>query len=281
MTSSVVDWCANILRHVKTCTRKLFFIMFTKNKIYWNWELGFSDFQKTFDISIDDFVIPAYSKKSGCPIHKVKAFFSGMKPFDDVCKRNTETYIGGETSIRKTSKTIKTCPGVSELLKNSLVATFPTDAVISYNKSRATILSTSNSPHDPFDVEVHPLDQTLLQNGGNILDGRIALKINFPFLFSTQSRYTFLNPSWHSNVPWKVMSGVVNPSTSVPVTNPNIFLDLPLPESDSPEHLMHLEVKQGDPIAYIYFLDNPDVSNLQQDNELKIPLRKSFIRGFL
>ena len=238
--------------------------------IYYDFDIKYKQISE--ELKIEDYFIPAVSKDSGCPFHKMQTFYSGAKNyFQDIVTNQIHKFIGNSNEMSKsylTTGTLKVCPGVSELLKNSFVLRSPCDIIITYNAHREIQVSYSSYPLPMFDISQHPIGQTQLDDGTNLLDNRLFLKFTAPF-FMQSPNWIPMTPTWHKNVPWKIASGVVSG-----MHPPIIFMELPLLEN---EEYMHLEINSGDPLAYIYFTEK--VSKKLKQKNMKLPLRRNFLRS--
>jgi len=235
----------------------------------WDEKYNYSD----LETNIEDWLVPSRSEEHGCPMKKISAFASGaVNAFEDffiMHKKQLSGQLFGDRDAFP-SKTLRVCSGVNDLFSRSLVYLAPSDIAITYT-SDYKIMSSISEPEFGFDIEKHDLQQTDYSDGsGNLLDGRIALKFTPPFKIKSPCDFLFLNPTWHTDyTPWRVMSGVVRSG----VISPSLFLELPILED-----VNHLEIKKGEPLAYIYFTCDVD-TKLKKSNLKTVP-RKSFIRGF-
>lgn len=235
---------------------------------------------------ISDYLVPALSKESSCPFHKMGAFFSKQKSaLDDVAYWHQKILSEERVETNDTiSPMFRTCWGAQELFKNSLVLRAPTDLVISYDRNRRMLFRASLSGHTGSDESVndwhgfmihqHPIWQTELDDGKNILDNKIAIKLITPFKIKTKSKIITLTPSYHADTPWNILPGIVPEG----IFHPNVFLEVELPPEGD---VFHLQIKKGDPIAYFYFTKPHNLYKMKQVDTLTQVVRKTFLHGFV
>ena len=219
---------------------------------------------------INDWLAPSRSEKHGCPMKKFLAFSNKVKnAFDDQFVMHNKILNGEEVNY-DASSTLRLCTGVNDLFSRSLVYTAPTDIAVTYTSDH-TILSSTAEEGASFKIIKHSLDQTEYSDGsGNLLDDRVALKFMPPIVLNSPCDILFMNPTWHGPyTPWRVMSGIVKKG----IMQPNLFLEVPIIDD-----INHLEIKKGDPLAYLYF--TCDVNLSLKEKDFRMPPRKKFLRGY-
>jgi hypothetical protein len=239
-----------------------------KKNIEYCWDERYIQPSITYDV--DDFLLPSRSDKSGCPMKKISAFYGGAKnAFKDYFKQHIG-WINGQNELGDgTRSTLRVCAGVNDLFSRALVYVAPSDIAITYTSDHTLI---SNVPNDSasFYVTKHTMLQTEYDDGGNLLHDRIAIKLIPPFRMRVPCDWTFMEPTWHTDyTPLKVMSGIVKKG----VTSAALFLEAPIVDD-----VNHLEIRKGQPLAYMYFMD--DVNLSLKETDFKEPARQKFIRGF-
>jgi hypothetical protein len=240
-----------------------------KGDIKYSWHDGHMDY------GIDNFIIPASSKVGGCPFHKMKTFYSGAKNvFDDMRIKHENLYYGkGENHV---SKTLRLCPGVSELFSKTYVLRSPIDFVLSYDLERNILLTTPNGTgQDPrLDISQHPIEQTEIDGGGNLLEGKIALKFRFPISIYNENSYIFHDAIWHNPSCFRIFPGIISSRSTMDL---QFFAHFELPKKIG--ELRHINVKSGDALAYMIFDEPMKLIKVDDLDSNRARLRSKFIRG--
>jgi len=140
--------------------------------------------------------------------------------------------------------TVKTCPGIVDLLKTAYLIKAPADMVI-------TVESTGRYCHnssDPSIINITPHDPAqYFQEDNKLFDGKIALKFDIGVKIKTTGfGYIITDPTYHSNsgcfVPTGVMSSQYAKSTEL-----NVIAMIDIPEGDDKV----ISIKAGDVLAYL------------------------------
>jgi hypothetical protein len=157
--------------------------------------------------------------------------------------------------------TIRACPGIKLLFKNSFLVKCPCDVHIRFDEKLHTFISTCSDPQLCI-TSCHVPDQyktpkhSLFQNKHNI-------KFELPICLQTDSTAIFLQPTYHEDVPFEVLPGVVQ----MKEFNLNINTMFNFDKGD-------YFIKKGTPLCYIYF-DKP--YELKYTKKRHILFRKNFI----
>lgn len=142
--------------------------------------------------------------------------------------------------------TAKMCPSINQLMRNSILVKAPCDFSVVIDGDDFSVRSS-----DPrIEFESHHPEQW--QYGG-IFDEMINLKIDLKFTFSMDREETvmWMNPMFHGISPFHLV-GV--PLTGKFLDRFNIQLQMFIPKKNG-----DLNVKKGDPLAYLYFTKHPEM----------------------
>jgi hypothetical protein len=243
-----------------------------KNEIRWKWD---SSVRKDLDININDYLVPAYNAPN-CPFKKIKTYVSGARTIlENFALKHKRIFDIGHIPQQEEpnyAPSIKVCPGVSPIVMNSLLVKSPSDFIISIDSNGRFLPELPSVIEAGMDFIIHPFEQTRMDNGDNLLDGRVMVKLAFPLFINVDNECVTLNPSWeHTQFPWKVSSGII-PAGYTGLLN--IFIDLDIPETGTNQYY----VKKGDPLAYLYF-PNKKLGKLREVPDLSRPTRRKFLRG--
>ena len=152
-----------------------------------------------------------------------------------------------------TGSTIKSCPGILDLLKISYVVKLPCDFILEIDKL--------DGPGDPdwrwrapdalLNVEGHSRNQ-YSSSEEQIFKNETNIKFKFPVHLTSKKKLTFMvnSPDYHNEVPFKVMPGVmkINANIALPL---NINVMFPIPRQEAVSYFF----KAGTPIAYLISLN--------------------------
>jgi hypothetical protein len=145
--------------------------------------------------------------------------------------------------------TAKFCPGIHHILDNSILVKSPSDIHITVFKggswsyivpdNRFILLSAS-----------HPKEQvTTTKREFNLFEGTSVIKFHLPIhigLSSSKNTYIYLQPQYHSNLPLRVINGVVH-GDYTKILPLNIITTV----EDRGEDY-DIIIKKGDVLAYIW-----------------------------
>jgi hypothetical protein len=240
-------------------------------KLLWNWEKSFGE-QWSSRFSIDEFVSPALTDSS-CPFKRMKTFFTGAKDAWEDARLKTEYYYNNRNSEipELQSSTLKVCPAQQKLFNNSFIIKSPMDFIISYDCNRESAVSISGPPEmSGIEVTQHNIIQTQLDDGSNLIDGKIVIKIKLPILIECESDFFYTDAFWNNKNPHRILPGIVPKNLC---TNIIFFVHYPLPKQGE---LAHINIKRGEPMAYMYTVDK---HKMHYDPNLRPHFRKTFLRG--
>jgi hypothetical protein len=151
--------------------------------------------------------------------------------------------------------TIKMCPGILDLLENCWLVTSPCDFLL-YPKNGSVVWDRAHS--ELINFYQHPKDE-FYSKQNNLFEGKSNLKITLPIMFKVPTHCLFLQSTYHNNVFWNVVNGVLTPET-LPV-NPlsiNTMID------DSIDEVF--AIKKGTVLCYLWFPEK--VQFVHQKNKM-------------
>ena len=233
------------------------------NKLLWRYEDRITwkeDKLMDSDIDITDFLEPCTPQTS--------SWWSGLETYMDPLARNTKEYFGkikemvlegrmpqqqAHDKLSSVPKTAKACPGIHGLFKHSYLVKCPCDVHITLNKHQMAVAAT---PTDPalINIRMHTRDQ--FKSKHDLFENKFNLKFDLPVCLGTKNGipYTFFDPMYHVNNPWRVMPGVIDGrytsgcslvvQTIVDINDPNVGFN--------EKGYWHFMVKKGQPLAYLW-----------------------------
>lgn len=143
-------------------------------------------------------------------------------------------------------RTAKTCPGISQVIKTSVLLKSPCDMVLSINSEGKFLWNASNKLAK---VHEHNSNQFYTESC-NIFEGKVALKIVMPINIGTEGdSWMFLQPTYHNNIGYTVVNGVISGKhTSCQQLNMIFMVDIP-----KNDDITVIDIKRGDVLAYLWF----------------------------
>lgn len=159
--------------------------------------------------------------------------------------------------------TAKNCPGIKTLFKQSFLITTPCDIHISINKEREMIVF-NMSDEKLISLSTHNDKQYKTKNN-KLFENRINVKFEIPIYMHSQNNWIFMQPTYHSDVPWEVMPGVVN--TGYTALNVNTLFPF-----ETKDYL----IKKGTPLCYLYF---DEKHKLEYTNKRYMHMRTTFLNS--
>ena len=106
-----------------------------------------------------------------------------------------------------------------------------------------------NGFYGSVDGQSHGLIETEFNDGGNLVDGLLNIKIRLPVLIRPSVDILMLDPFWHNGTKkeWNTATGVLPKNYTTPL---NIILFVPFPKNDEKKLI---KISQGTVIAYLYY----------------------------
>lgn len=203
------------------------------------------------DLHFKDFVEKAVH--TTCPfIKSLKSFLFDQKNIPSFfSEEKTKYYISGKTylpAFDSSYTTAKFCPGIKDLLKNSYLIKLPFDCHITLNHEGEFFW---NSPSEEyhFNISSHRVEQFYTEGSSTLFNNRINIKFELPIYLSGDSSFIFLQPSYHNEVPWEIVNGVMS-SENAKFMKLNIVTFFPRP---APGKFDHHFIKAGTVLSYIWF----------------------------
>ena len=217
---------------------------------------------------IDNILTPT-TAKSSCWWSNLKTNFGGYKSHFDYASKNHKERLQQNnfenSGFSASISTAKRCPGILDLFKTSYLIKSPADMFITVDKNQSYVFNTTN---DLISVKHHPTNQ-FYTNKNNIFEGKMNLKLMISIDIKTNNiPWLFLQPTYHNNVWFDVINGVVSgANTKGQQLNLNVLVDIPKEEP------ITYEIKQGDVLAYMWF---PETLNLKHS---KINFTRNIFKG--
>lgn len=230
-------------------------------KLYWDWNYQNFEELHVHTPELSDVIVPCSAVSS--PWWKgLPSFTNGMKSMKDVIKnlsiekfhkmgekrRNEFRWAGASPGEKKT---MKWCPGVTQLFETSFMLKCPCDVTIQINRSMDFVVH--NSVDDILGVGGHQFDQ--MRSEYNMFKGKFNIKFTLPVRTSNDQNipYIFTNPSYHADTIWDVIPGVIGKryTKGLPlIVNTLVDVnDLVFDEDD----IATIEIKKGAVLSYIWF----------------------------
>jgi len=176
-------------------------------------------------------------------LHKIKERFR-------LAKRklfNNEITLEQCNKELEVSSSARTCPGIVDLLDQSIIVHCPTDVHISINTNGEYYW---NSPsNELINISSHPREQYIAEDN-KLFKDKINIKFNLGLRLSTDNdiQWVYLQPQYHYDAPWEVVHGVMKGNhTSTELLNINTFVKINENEQTD------LFIPAGTPLCYIWF----------------------------
>jgi len=188
------------------------------------------------------------------PFHQLLNTIDIKDLFNEIRTTNTVVHNLSTKIHRRTTPTMKTCPGITDLFKHSILLKAPLDMTIHFKdkdgEHSQVILETS----DPGLISIETHQRNQFSTGGRWSKYRNA-KFCFPFLISSTQQYLFTSPFWHNETPFIVPpGGVYHPHSKHTQLNLNVFFEM-----DDSKEINTFNIKGGQAMAYIIFPHPPEI----------------------
>ena len=180
------------------------------------------------------------------------SWFKNLCPFIGQHKSALDAYYEASTII---ARTVKSCPGILELFKNSFLIKFPCDVILE-TKDNGEYLWQKPSKTNVLGI-THQTEEQVESTGP--LASSIVIKFCLPFLFqASNNKVSFLDPVYWKVQPYKVAPGIINFKTERGALPLNVIA---LFEKKNKVY----EFKKGEPMALSYTCNH---STLEMNNNL-------------
>ena len=171
--------------------------------------------------------------------------FDSVKSFYSTLKNRIVSGVQSEEDMQLLrdsggALTAKNCPGIKMLFKNSFLVTTPCDIHITINKENNMVVF-NMSDERLISVSTHNERQYKTKHS-NLFEERINVKFEIPIYLHSQNNWIFMQPTYHVDVPWEVMPGIM--STGYAQLNVNTLF---------PYTTEDYLIKKGTPLCYLYF----------------------------
>jgi hypothetical protein len=176
--------------------------------------------------------------------------------------------------------TAKTCPAVRSILDNSILVKAPVDLAITI-KNDGSYIAQPSTP-EFMGVSEHPVAQVESSDAASnkVFEGALILKLALEMSVSnfSGSSLVFMQPTYHTKVPYLVVPGVVPSSYLKTWKRLNIIAIFEIPKEGYVTHL----IRKGDILAYLWSEDNLTVVESSEHKGVKIKdsFRTKFIKGY-
>lgn len=161
-------------------------------------------------------------------------------------------------------KTAKFCTGIRDLLKTTLLIKSPIDIHVSiYNPNDGTpdvevIYNTPSVNNHGIHINMHDRPQFFTEGSSTLFSDVINIKFELPVLLSSKLSWLFLQPTYHNDVPWTIVNGIVKQK----FTKLNIVSLMKRPD---PGKVEHVYIKADTVLAYMWL---PNKANFKYDDKL-------------
>lgn len=220
---------------------------------------------------INDFIEQSWSKVSVCPFKQIPSLVTNsasniIKLYEKI-KTNYFAGLPDEEDkyFTRSPATIKTCPGVSTVLRNSVMIKAPCDIHISTQGEQAY----SNFSSSALVKEVlidHGTEQYTTKEGKNLFGNFFDIKIILPIRWSCDKETIFLHPHFHGPVPWTIVNGAFSKNYA---TSMNIIAMFPISDE-----IQHYYIKKGTVLAYLW---SPEKIKLNSKKKVRFSFPEKFI----
>jgi len=154
--------------------------------------------------------------------------------------KDTETYGSVMTA--------KKCPAIASILRTSFLVKSPANMTITIKEDGEFVW---HSDSDIINIETHSKLQFTPEDGNNdLFKDKVNLKFVTGITLKTtkQSPWMFLQPTYHNNVDYQVLNGIVESKyVTHQALNINTLFDIPT------EGTKTYHIKTGDVLSYIWF----------------------------
>jgi hypothetical protein len=191
--------------------------------------------------------------KSSCWFSGIPAFLGKYSPKQIIkqkLRRSIEPHQQTDDLHPEPTTTIKTCPGIRSILKKSILLKAPCDIYITAkNDGNFSWYITPQMINDCMSIDWHSMQQLDSKNI-NLFSNKFSIKFQFPIQITSKNNpYIFLQPSYHNNVPFTVVNGVIDDDhTYGQLLNINVLFDIPVNE----EYVDYV-IPAGTVLCYLWF----------------------------
>jgi hypothetical protein len=147
--------------------------------------------------------------------------------------------------------TVKTCPGIRRVIKNSIIVKSPCDIAIDIDSAGEWMWKTPDlrglielaEDHGPVQF-----GDPWTQPGSELFKNKRVIKFKFPLILHTDGEpFIFLQPQFHTDFPLEIVNGVIAPPSPNTFLNIVTFYELP-EEGDT----LSIHIKKGDVLCYLW-----------------------------
>jgi hypothetical protein len=203
---------------------------------------------------IVDILSPA-TAKSSCWWSSLKSNIGGWKSNLEFISHHQKENIKNHTNnVLGGIRTVKSCPGISGMFRNSYLIKSPADLSITITKNGQFVWNSSNDLIRISDD--HPREQ-FVTDEGDLFKNKIAIKFEFDIEIKTPDiPYIYIQPMYHNNIWFDVATGTIKPpyTKGIPLS---VIAFVDLPEDKEITH----HINFGDVLSYIWF---PEKLELRQ-----------------
>jgi len=231
----------------------------TKELEYWFYDdkESYNKDEETARNIISRILVPS-TPSGSCWWSKLKSsqFFKNHKDF--VAHKQVRMLKGEDVSSMYDNSTVKTCPAIIDILRNSFLLKSPCDMVITVDRKKNFVYEGAN---DLMRVGSHDTNQFYTEEG-NLFEGKMNLKFQMPVRIRTNKvPFMFLQPMYHNNIWFSVFNGVGSGVyTQGMELNLNVSIDIP--KTDEP---VTYNIKNGDVLAYIWSPEKLKLSHAKRN----------------
>jgi hypothetical protein len=183
--------------------------------------------------------------KSSCWWSKMKTRVDGFKSqIESIQYKQHQLMTTGNEESPWGGSTVKTCPGIVDLLKTAYLIKSPADIIITMNTEGGYCALSSDDSIISIDEHDRP---QFYQEDATLFEGKVSLKFSIKLNIKTSGfGYVLADPTYHSNSGCFVPMGIVN-SEYAKLTELNVITLVTLPK----EGEKVITIKAGDVLAYL------------------------------
>ena len=208
---------------------------------------------------------------SSCWWSKMKARVDSYKDEHERIKHQQIAFLNGSNIEPDTSSraTVKTCPGILGLFKQTYLIKSPTEIIITINKDGGYYYNISDN--SIINIQSHSKEQ-FYQEDNTFFKDKISIKFLIGLnIKTTDFKYMFTDPTYHNNSGCFVPMGIVNDKYGKN-QELNIITLIDVPKDEETRTII---IKEGDVIAYLVTLKDCDIE-FSEENFIAKKLISSF-----
>jgi hypothetical protein len=202
---------------------------------------------------------------SSCWWSKMKVRSDDFKNNVDLIAKQQIAWLKGndkEPNTKEGGATIKTCPGILGLFKQTILVTSPTEIIISINKHGEYYYNIADE--SIMTISGHDQEQ-FYQENNTLFKDKISLKFEIAVKLNTSDfGYMLTDPTYHNNSGCFIPMGIINEKYGKKQElNLISFIDIPKDKETT------IVIKAGDVLAYLIPFKDCDIEFTEKNFVLK------------